>query len=146
MRRIMLAIVLILAVVFGYAAAKSKADEMTSGIGETPEVSKLVGTTVKDPQGEDRGTITDVVTGPEGRVAFAVLTYWISDDTQKRVAVPLGALSCEKQNCVLNASRETLDSAPTFVSEDDLAEQKLAENIYRYFGVQPYWTEEGTQK
>jgi len=146
MRRIMLAIVLILAVVFGYAAAKSKADEMTPGIGETSEVSKLVGTTVKDPQGEDLGTITDVVTGPEGRVAFAVLTYWISDDTQKRVAVALGALSCEKQNCVLNASRETLDSAPTFVSEDDLAEQKLAENIYRYFGVQPYWTEEGTQK
>jgi hypothetical protein len=39
-----------------------------------------------------------------------------------------------------------LYSAPAFVSEDDLAEPKLAGEIYRYFGVQPYWTEEGTEK
>lgn len=80
------------------------------------------------------------MTGPEGRVAFAVLTYWISDDTQKRVAVPFSVLSCEEQNCVLNASKDTLDSAPSFVSEDDLVESKLAEDIYRYFGVQLYWS------
>ena len=119
------------------------AHDMMSKSGET---SELLGTTVKDSQGEDLGTITDVVTGPEGRVAFGVLTYWISDDTQKRVAVPFSTLSWEEQNCILNASKETLDSAPTFVSEDDLIEPKLAEDIYRYFGVQPYWTEEGTQK
>ena len=99
-------------------------------------------TMVKDPQGRDLGTITDIVTGPEGRAAFAVLSYWISDDTQMRVAVPFGALCCEEQNCVLSESKDALESAPTFVSEDDLAEPKMAEDIYRYFGVQPYWTEE----
>jgi hypothetical protein len=62
-----------------------------------------------------------------------------------RVAVPFSALSCEGQKCILNASRETFDSAPTFVLEGDLAEQKLAEDIYRYFGLQPYWIEEGTE-
>jgi hypothetical protein len=36
-----------------------------------------------------------------------------------------------------------LDSAPSFVWKEDLApEKKLAEDVYRYFGLQPYWTEE----
>ena len=146
MRRIMLLTVLSLALIFGYPAAKSMADERMTSSGETSEVNNLRGTIVKDSHGEDLGMITDVVTGPEGRAAFAVLSYWISDDTQKRVAVPFGALSCEQRNCVLNMSKDALDSAPFFVSEDDLAERKLAEYIYRYFGVQPSWTEEGRQK
>jgi len=146
MRRIMLAAVLISALIFGYTVPNAMAQEMMEKSGETSEVSKLLGKGVRNPKGEDLGTITDVVTGPEGRIAFAVLSYWVSSDTQMRVAVPFSALSCEGQKCILNASRETFDSAPTFVLEGDLAEQKLAEDIYRYFGVQPYWTEEGTQK
>jgi hypothetical protein len=146
MRKMMLATVLVLAVIFGYAATRSIAHEMMSRSEKTSETTKLLGASVKNPGGEDLGTIADVVTGPEGRVAFAVLSYWISDDTQKRIAVPFGALSCEEQNCVLNVSREALDSAPTYVSEDDLVEPKLAEDIYRYFGIQPYWTGEETQK
>ncbi len=143
MRRIMIVTALVLMLIFGYGVARSMAHEMMSKSGET---SELLGATVKNPEGEDLGIITDVVTGPEGRVAFAVLSFWVSADMQKRVAVPFGALSCEEQDCVLNASKDALDSAPTFVSEDDLAEPKLAEDIYRYFGVQPYWTEEGRQK
>ncbi len=139
----MIATALVLVLVFGYAVAKSVAHEMMSKSVKTPE---LLGATVKNAQGEDLGTIIDVVTGPEGRVAFAVLSYWISDDTQKRAPVPFSALSCEEKNCVLNATKDTLDSAPTFVLEDDLAEPRLAGDIYRYFGVQPYWTEEGTEK
>jgi hypothetical protein len=90
--------------------------------------------------------ITGIVPGPQGRVAFVVLNYWISDDTQRRVAVPFNALSCGEGTCVLNAGRDTLDSAPTFVLDDDLAEPNLAEDIYRYFGIRPYWTEEGPGK
>jgi sporulation protein YlmC with PRC-barrel domain len=146
MRSIMLAAVLILAVIIGYSVPNAVAYEMMGKSGETSEVSELLGKGVKNPKGEDLGTITDVVAGPEGRVAFAVLSYWVSADTQMRVAVPFSALSCEGQKCILNTSRETFDSAPTFVLEGDLAEQKLAEDIYRYFGVQPYWTEEGTEK
>lgn len=142
MRKIIFAAVLVLSLIFGFAVGKSMAHEMMSKSGETLEVGRLLGTMVKDPQGRDLGTITDIVTGPGGRVAFVVLSYWVSDDTQKRVAVPFSALSCGKQDCVLNASKDALDSAPTFVSEDDLAEPKVAEDIYRYFGKQPYWTEE----
>jgi hypothetical protein len=145
MGRIMLAVMLILVLIFGYTVAGSMDHEMMEKSGETSEVSELLGKGVKNPKGGDLGTIIDVVAGPEGRIAFAVVGYWISADTQMRVAVPFNALSCEEQDCILNASRETFDSAPTFVLEDELAEQRLAEDIYRYFGLQPYWTEEGTQ-
>jgi hypothetical protein len=146
MKRILFAAPLVLAFIFWGTRVNSMSHEMVPGSGEASEVSKLIGMTVRDPRGEDLGVITDIVTGPEGRVAFAVLSYWISADTQKRVAVPFGGLSCKEQTCILNASKEIFDSAPIFLSEDELAERKLAEDIYSYFGVQPYWTEEGIQK
>jgi hypothetical protein len=145
MRKIILAAILTLALIFGFAVPNVTASGMMEKSGETSEVNELLGKGVKNPKGEDLGTITDLVAGPEGHIAFAVVSYWISADTQMRVAVPFSALSCEGQKCTLNASRETFDSAPTFVLEGDLAEQKLAEDIYRYFGMQPYWTEKGKQ-
>jgi hypothetical protein len=52
-----------------------------------------------------------------------------------------------EQNCILNASKDRLDSAPSFVWKEDLDPEKtLAEDIYRYFGLQPYWTEEESAK
>ena len=145
MGRIMPAAVLILALIFGYTVPNAMAQGTMEKSGKASEVSELVGKGVKNPKGEDLGTIIDVVAGPEERVAFAVLSYWVSTDTQMRVAIPFSTLSCGEQNCVLKISKETLDSAPDFVLEDELVEPKLAEDIYRYFGVQPYWTEGGTQ-
>ncbi len=135
MRKIMIATVLVLALIFGYGAAKLVALEKASKGGEASEVTKLFGKAVKNPQGEDLGRITEVVTGPQGRIAFAVFTYWLSDDTQKRIAVPFGALSCKEQDCILNVSKNMLDSAPTFALENDLVDPKLADDIYRYFGL-----------
>ena len=139
MRRIVLATGLVLALIFVYTAARSIEQDRVPQRGALSEGGKLLGTMVQNTQGEYLGTIADVVTGPEGGIAFAVLNYWVSDDTQKRVAVPFVALSCGEQDCVLNVTRGRLDSAPTFFSEKSLAEPKLAEDIYRYFGVQPYW-------
>ena len=130
----------------GYATTRAVADERTSRSGETSESRKLAGKTVKNPHGENLGIITDVVTGPQGQTAFVVLSYWISDDTQKRGPVPFGLLSCDEENCVLHADKSALNIVPPFVLEDDLAEPKLAEKIYRTFGLQPYWTEEGREK
>ncbi len=143
MRKIMTVAALVLTLIFGFAVARSVASEMMETTGQT---SGFVGATVKNPKGEDLGIITDVVTGPGDRSAFAILAYWVSDDTQRQVAVPFGALSCQEQKCALNASRDKLASEPAYGLEDELNEPKLAGDIYRYFGIQPYWTEEGTKK
>ena len=132
------------ALIFGHTVAKSMAQEMVPQSAQPSEGSKLLGTMVKDSKGETLGTITDVVTGPEGRVTFVILIYRISDDMQKRVAIPFAALTSEGQNIVLKVNKEALDAA--LILRDDLTERTLAEEIYRHFGVQPYWTEEGTQK
>jgi hypothetical protein len=146
MRRVVITAVLISALIFGYALPNAMALGMIGKKEGAPKVNKLVGKGVESPKGEDLGTIIDVVAGPEGRVAFAVLSYWVSADTQMRVAVPFAQLSCKRKKCILDASRETFVSAPPFLFEEELAEQKVAEDIYRHFGIQPYWTEEVTQK
>lgn len=134
--------VLILVLLVGCAAAGG----LASARGETGTADRLIGMPVRTPGGEDIGSIIAVVPGPEGQEAFAVLGYWVFPDTQKRVAVPFGALACEEQYCILKTTRDSLDWAPAFVFEDELVQRDLAEDIYRYFGVQPYWTDEGTKR
>ncbi len=146
MKKIVLAITLAGAFVLGYAVAGPAVhDMMLKGRGIS-EISKLLGTSVRDLHGEDLGIITKLVAGPGRHLGFAVLSYWISDDTQRRVAVPFSALSCKERNCILNANKETFISAPTFVFEDDLSAPRLAEHIYRHFGIQPYWAGKETKK
>ncbi len=136
--RMIFAVALSFVLIMGFALGKP----MAQSISKKGEMSALIGVTVEDSQGSYLGEIIDVAPGPKGRAAFAVLRYWISDDTQSRVAVPLNIFSCEARNCIVQASRETLESAPPLFSEDGLAQPGTAENIFRYFGVQPYWTEE----
>ena len=140
MKKIMAVMVLVFMFTFGYEAAQSMEDHMTP-LGGTSDVSNLTGKTVKNFQGDDLGRISEFVKGPEGRIAFAILNYRVTDNIRKIIAVPIGSLSCGKQHCVLNASRETVGTTPSFVSMDDLAKTRTAVNIYLYFGVQPYWTE-----
>ena len=120
------------------------ADDMTSGSGGRSDVSEMIGKTVRNFQGDILGTIREFVKGPEGRIVFVMLNNWVSDTTRKIIAIPIGALSCGEQVCVINASRETVATTPTFFSKDDLTETRTAADIYLYFGLQPYWTEEGT--
>lgn len=132
---------LIFMVSFVYEAGWSLEDHMIPLSGGTTDIRNLIGKTVKNFQGDDLGTIREFVKGPEGRIAFAILSYGVTENTRKIIAVPIGALSCGQQYCVLNASRETVGTTPPFVSMDDLAVTRTAVNIYLYFGVQPYWNE-----
>ncbi len=145
MKRIVVAAALVFMVFLGYEVAESVDDQITLLSGGTSAVGKLTGKTVKNIQGEDLGPISDLVKGPEGRIAFAIISFRAGNNARKKIAVPIGALSCGEQTCVLNASRETVGTTPPFVSMDDLAKTRTAGNIYIYFGLQPYWTDEATQ-
>jgi hypothetical protein len=144
MEKIIAAAVLVFMFTFGYTAVKSMEDYLTPVSEGISDVSTLIGKTVKNFQGDDLGTISEFVKGPEGRIAFAMLNYRATDNGRKIIAVPISALSCSEQNCVLNASRETVRTTPTFVSKDDLAQTRTAVDIYLNFGVQPYWSGGGT--
>ena len=137
---------LIVALSLGLAALNVLAAEpMAQSWGRAYSFDQIRGTLVKNQQGQELGRINDIVIDTQGHVPFAVLThggYW--GMYGKLVAVPFSALSFDAMGkyLVLNASKEKLDAAAAF-KMSDLADQKWAEDTYRAFGQQPYWTEGG---
>lgn len=70
MKKIILVALLALALAAGYTGARLMAGEMMSKIGETAEGGNLLGASVKNPRGENLGTIGDIVAGPGGNRFF----------------------------------------------------------------------------
>lgn len=145
MNRIISVITLVLVFSFGLVLVNGYAGEsMSKGWHRTYEVGEMVGSPVKNPQGDELGRIYDLVIDSNGRVAFAILSYgWEYLRTGERmVAVPFDALTYHRQGqyFVLHISKEKLASAPPY-DRSDVASEKWAEDTYKYFGQQPYWTE-----
>ena len=143
-KTVFLALMVVLSL--GLAAANVLAAEpMAQGWGRAYSFDQIKGMTVKSSQGEELGKIQDIVIDTQGHVPFAVLYHGgYLGMGGKLVAVPFGALAFDAmgKNLVLNATKEKLDSAPAF-KMSDLADQKWAEDTYRSFGQQPYWSEGG---
>ena len=112
---------------------------MTSDWDRAYALSDIKGTHVKNMQGEDLGTLDDFVIDADGRVGFAILSH-----ANKLVAVPFDAITYDQpeKRLSLNMSKERIESAPAFEKTTDLSRPAWADDIYRYYGVQPYWGEE----
>ena len=100
----------------GPAYLKSKPDSWVS-IGSTPNT--LVNQDIYNRNGEKIGTIKDLLVGPDGRMAAAIINIGrelgIGD---KDVGVPYSSLELERRDggdrVVITATRETLHAAPAF--------------------------------
>ena len=117
---------------------------MTKGWNRPYGASEIVGTQVKNPQGEVVGKIDNLVFDDEGRISFAILGYGgFLGIGQNLVAVPITSLSYveEPRHFALNTTKEDIQSAPLF-SKKALDDPGWANGFYRYFGQQPYWTKE----
>jgi len=117
---------------------------MTKGWNRPYDATEIIGTQVKDSQGEEVGKIDDLVFDEEGRISFAVIGYGgFLGMGQNLVAVPVNSLSNaeELRHFVLDATKEKIQAAPLF-SKKTLDEPGWAEGIHRYFGQQPSWTKE----
>lgn len=122
--------------------------------GEKPHASfelfpstTLMGAEVQTPTGEGVAMVNDlVIDSSGGHIAFAVLSD-VPDRGDALVAVPFGALSRSGEMVfVLNTTKEQLAAAPSFNGSADMTNLRYADNVYRYFGVQPYWTEGGAME
>ena len=142
MNKILATTAIIIGLSLGFNIAHSRsAGEMASGGFTAYEITNLVGTQVRNPAGEMLGTITDFVIDSKGRMVLAILAR---EFLSEYVAVPFSALSLnpEKTIFVLNTTPDELEFAPAF-SIKAAKDNRWAEDVYRYFGQQPYWTEEG---
>ena len=107
------------------------------------EASEILGIHVMNRQGEDLGRIDNLVLDTNGRVSFVILAHGgFLRIGEKLTAIPFSALSygTTEKHFVLDVTRERLESAPVF-SRNTLGDLQWAEEVYRYFGQQPYWTE-----
>jgi sporulation protein YlmC with PRC-barrel domain len=101
--------------------------------------SKLFGATVHTSDGEDVARIDDlVIDSTNGHVVYAVLID-VGSMTDRMVAVPFSDLSRKSENVfALDTTRDHLLAAPVF-NWDNMNDLAYASEIYRYFGLQPYW-------
>lgn len=100
---------------------------------------------VRNPQGEDLGTIKDVVIDTnEGRVAYAVLSFGgLLGFGDKLFAVPWEALrhNATDDTFVLDIPKERLKNAPGFDKDNwpTTAERGWLTGMYSHYGYTPYW-------
>ena len=107
--------------------------------------SHLLGSTVKNPQGKDLGSIKDLVISPEdNRVVYAVLSFGgVLGLGEKAVALPLSVLkpAAEAKTFVVEMDPERLRMAPEFNQDNwpQMTDPQWITSVYTFYGLQPYW-------
>ena len=130
--------------VLGYVSTNSYAVEpMIKGMDKPYEISGLFGSFVKNSSGDYLGRIDDFIIDKNG-ITFAIVTHGgFVGFGGKQIAVPLGACSFNEKGhyFVLDMSKEKFASAPNYRGGTTPGGHAWAEDTYRFFGLQPYWTE-----
>ncbi len=109
---------------------------------------KIIGSHVVDQQGERVGKIKDLLLDPNGRVAFAVVkpAWGMGFGFGRYVALPINTLAWNQsaQDFVLTIPRERLAQAPSFDKHNwpNMADTTWSSNVYRFYGINPYWRAE----
>lgn len=113
--------------------------------------SNLVGATVKDSHGEFLGIVQEVRVDSGGH-SIAVVNhgdYDLYGEGGVNTPVPFEALQISKttsgeMNVVFKKDAEHFDYAP-YLDPTQMNNRQYEANIYEYYGIQPYWTENGAE-
>lgn len=105
----------------------------------THRASKIIGTDVRNPQGEDLGDIKELVLDSSGNIAYAVISLGgVMGVGDKLYAVPWKAfrLDSAKNNYVLDVDKERLKGAPAFDAArwPDMANTQWNNDVHTYYG------------
>ena len=109
--------------------------------------TKLIGSKIFNPAGEELGVLKDLVIDPEeGHIAYAVLSFGgLLGLGDKWFAIPWEALllNPKAQTLILDVEKEVLKEAPGFDKDrwptDAQYEAGWLLDIYEYYGYSPYW-------
>lgn len=103
--------------------------------------SALMGSPVQTSGGEEVARVNDfVIDFSSDRVVYSVLSD-VGGSEGRMVAVPFRELSKSDRNTfTLQTTKEKLVDSPAFRMAD-VTDHGYAENVYKYYGVQPYWEE-----
>ena len=125
-----------------YAESALSMPNMTEGGWKmTHDVSKMLGAGVTNRDGQKIAVVKDFVMDREGRIAFAILGYKGESGMENLAAVPYSILFYNEANSeyITDITKERLALAPKIHDTGDLAGHQFAGDVYKYFGVRPYW-------
>lgn len=109
------------------------------------KASKIIGTKVVNPKGDNLGDIKELVIDPlTGRVAYAVVSFGgFLSLGEKLFAIPFSAFaySVAQSNYVLDVSKERLEAAPGFDADHwpSMTDEAWNRHVYKYYERLPYW-------
>lgn len=119
-----------------------------ANLGYVQKASKLVGTPVKNPQGEKLAKVENIVLDlSAGRIVAVIISsggfIGLGDELS---AVPPAAFqyNANHDSLELNTSKELLASSPHFKANEwpDLSQPGYASGVYRAYKVEPYFGNE----
>jgi sporulation protein YlmC with PRC-barrel domain len=105
----------------------------------------MLGSTVQNLQGEELGTLNDLVVNPaDNRVVYGVLASGgLLGLGEKLFAVPLSALqhAAKVDTLLLDMAQERLKQAPEFNPHNwpQMTDRQWIASVYTFYGLQPYW-------
>jgi len=109
------------------------------------ELRDLLWTRVQNLQGKYLGMVSNFVVDSQGQVSLAIIDRGSLrvNESENLVAIPFDALRWESKGdyFVLNINKQVLAGAPAFHKNIDVSNPAFAANMYRFFGLQPSWTE-----
>ncbi len=148
----LVAFVMLLSVSFVALSSYAKGIKSSAGKGGflTFDSSDLIGAPVKNSHGQFLGLISEVLIDNMGHAEFAVInhgSYEKYGSSGRFTPVPIAALKISETRSgqfkvVLNSSEAKLEAAP-FLDPTKTDNPQYEADIYRYYGIQPSWTEEG---
>ncbi len=129
-------------------ARSDEAQRMQKAASTYLDGKQIMNATVKDRTGKDIGSVSNLIFDRSGKVSYVILSHGgVAGMGGKKIAVPAGAVTLsgseEKKQVMVNASEADLNSAPEYNSLADLVSPKFTETTYRFFGIQPQWSEQG---
>ncbi len=140
MKKILITLVAMafIALGFGPGAFATGMDKSMSS--DSRDIIDWIGKDVRNSQGEDLGDVNGFVRDENGEISLVFVFH-----DEKSVAVPYSALSFNESedHVVLDVTKDQLANAPEIGSDENLADRTMAEEVYRYFGERPAWTEKG---
>jgi sporulation protein YlmC with PRC-barrel domain len=105
-------------------------------------VSELLGKSVSNEQGEELGTVADLIAGKNGGIQYLLISPASGiGAAEKWAPVPWRAadVRVQQDRLILNVSKEQLANAPSFTREElsNLGEKQVERRIYSYYGAEP---------
>jgi len=109
------------------------------------KANELIGSSVKNAQGEELGSIEELVINPQdGRVIYAVLSFGgFLGMGDKLFAIPWEALTPmpEGETFKLDVKKEKLAEAPGFNKNNwpDMANRDWGTSVHKFYNQKPSW-------